>query len=190
MGTTVSLPITVTNNPGFAAFSVNVTYDSSKLTLTGVTSGIAGSAFPNQFLLTTTPGNQRLLFANDGGATDFTQNGVIGYLNFTVAAGAPIGDTAVGIALGTGQVVNNANEEIIETTFIGGRVTISNVIPGDVNGDGIVNTLDLTRLARYLAGQNVEMDLTAADVTGDGTVNTLDLTRLARYLAGQNVTLG
>lgn len=62
-------------------------------------------------------------------------------------------------------------------------------IPGDINGDGIVNTKDTTRLMRYLAGWNVEVNEAALDVNGDGVVNTKDTTRLMRYLAGWDVEI-
>lgn len=40
---------------------------------------------------------------------------------------------------------------------------------GDVNGDGAVNSKDLTRLMKYVAGENVE--IYGGDINGDGTVN-------------------
>ena len=65
------------------------------------------------------------------------------------------------------------------------------VKPGNVTGDadGTVDGRDLLRLARFLAGQDVEIDPQAADVNGDGAVDGRDLLRLARYLAGQDVEL-
>ena len=61
--------------------------------------------------------------------------------------------------------------------------------PGDINGDSAVNNKDLTRLMKYLAGEDVQVDEDALDVNGDGTVNNKDLTRLMKYLAGDNVTI-
>lgn len=61
-------------------------------------------------------------------------------------------------------------------------------LPGDLNGDGKVNILDLIRLKKYLAGAKVEL-VGSADVTGDGKVNILDLIRLKKYLAGAKVEL-
>lgn len=64
----------------------------------------------------------------------------------------------------------------------------SNVSPGDINGDGDVNILDLIRLKKYIAGADVEL-VGSADTNGDGDVNILDLVRLKKYLAGADVEL-
>ena len=73
---------------------------------------------------------------------------------------------------------------------VNGKVTVRDVEPGDVNGDGTVNGKDLTRLGKHFAGWDVEIDEDAADVTGDGTVNGKDLTRLGKFFAGWDVELG
>ncbi len=62
-------------------------------------------------------------------------------------------------------------------------------IPGDVNGDGKVNGMDVLRLARFLAGHDVTINESAADVNASGAVDGRDLLRLSRYLAGQDVEL-
>lgn len=54
--------------------------------------------------------------------------------------------------------------------------------PYDVNGDGHINSKDLTRLMKFIAGEKVEVVF--ADINGDGTVNSKDLTRLMKYMAG------
>ena len=65
----------------------------------------------------------------------------------------------------------------------------SGYLPGDINGDVAVNNKDLTRLMKYLAGENVDVVEKALDVNGDGIVNNKDLTRLMKYLAGENVEI-
>ena len=62
-------------------------------------------------------------------------------------------------------------------------------IPGDINGDGVVNNKDLTRLMKYLAGEDVTVVQAALDVNGDKAVNNKDLTRLMKYLAGEIVNV-
>ena len=49
-------------------------------------------------------------------------------------------------------------------------------IPGDINGDGIVDVLDLTALMSAWGTSG-----SPADLTGDGTVDGFDLTALFSY---------
>jgi len=60
--------------------------------------------------------------------------------------------------------------------------------PGDVNGDGKIDVLDLVTLANGLAG-NVKFDQAAADIFADGQINIQDLSALGQYLAGNVKTL-
>lgn len=53
----------------------------------------------------------------------------------------------------------------------------------DVNGDGKLNSKDLTRLMKFIAGEKVEI-AGNADINGDSKVNSKDLTRLMKYIAG------
>ena len=67
--------------------------------------------------------------------------------------------------------------------------TAEETIPGDANGDGEVNTMDLIRLMKYISGAEVDMAEGAGDVNGDGKVNTMDLIRLMKYINGEDVEL-
>ncbi len=111
--------------------------------------------------------------------------------------GLPAGVTAEGLAdyltaengslsadhrIGTGTVVQLLNvygEAAAEYTV---------VIFGDLNGDGMVNSTDVTALRSFAAGLlEIEPDgavYSAADVNGDGLVNSTDLTVLRRQAAG------
>ena len=53
---------------------------------------------------------------------------------------------------------------------------------GDVNRDGVVNILDLIRVARQL-GKSVPPD-SPVDINGDGVVNIFDLTLVAQGIGG------
>lgn len=50
-------------------------------------------------------------------------------------------------------------------------------IPGDVNGDGVVNVQDLVLIASYFG----ETGVNTADVNGDGVVSVQDLVWVASY---------
>ena len=104
-----------------------------------------------------------------------------GVLTFALSGGAD-GDTATFTV--TVQSRNYADAACTVT------VRLASVVPGDVNGDGVVTKLDLLRLQKHLAGWNVEIDAAAADVNGDGDVTKADLLRLQKYLAGWDVKLG
>ena len=62
-------------------------------------------------------------------------------------------------------------------------------IPGDANGDGKVNTMDLIRLMKSINGEEVDMAEGAGDMNGDGKINTMDLIRLMKYINGEDVEL-
>ena len=82
-------------------------------------------------------------------------------------------------------------EEITTETVFSEDTTIFAhwYMPGDINGDGQVNNKDLTRLQRYLGGENVQVVTAAVDVNGDGKINNKDLTRLQRYISFKDVEI-
>ena len=61
---------------------------------------------------------------------------------------------------------------------------VQEITVGDINGDGKVNSKDLTRFLKYLAGNSVEVVEEALDVNGDGKINSKDLIRLLKFMAG------
>jgi len=81
-------------------------------------------------------------------------------------------------------------KQLTATFKVNGTTPTPATIYGDVNGDGEVNTADITLLRRYVAGWDITINLAAADVNGDGEVNTADITLLRRCVAGWDITLG
>ena len=62
-------------------------------------------------------------------------------------------------------------------------------LPGDVNGDGIVNNKDLGILRQFLNKWDVTINESNADVTGDGVVNNKDMGILRQFLNKWDVVL-
>lgn len=63
----------------------------------------------------------------------------------------------------------------------------TDLLPGDVDGNGTVAAADLTRLARHVGNIEVidnAVCLAAGDVDGDGSLGAADMTRLARLISG------
>ena len=58
---------------------------------------------------------------------------------------------------------------------------------GDVNGDGLVDIVDVTTLANHLLGKfNKVFIEKAADVNGDNSIDIVDVTRLASIILGKD----
>ena len=91
-------------------------------------------------------------------------------------------------------LINNNSAYIINTGDAGGgHVTItatfeaSAIRYGDVNGDGVINLLDVTRLLQFIRGIDISDDgyiAVNADANGDGVVNMLDVTAILRFVRG------
>jgi hypothetical protein len=69
----------------------------------------------------------------------------------------------------------------ITVTWAGGSIESSSN-PGDANGDGLINVLDMTKVARII----LQMDPPnpAADCNQDTSINVLDMTCIARKILG------
>lgn len=186
-GKTVRVEISVKNNPGMWGLDAVLNYDKSVMTLKDVENGTVfdDSAFTKGNLESD---NYRLSYENSDIA-DITDDGVLAVLIFEIKDTAEKGNYPVTLRYNPGDIVNS-DEKMVDFFIVNGNVEVSDVIPGDVTGDGEVNKMDALRLKKYLAGLDVEIDLLAADVTGDGEVNKMDALRLKKYLAGLDVKLG
>jgi len=56
------------------------------------------------------------------------------------------------------------------------------VTPGDGNGDGVVNAVDITKVERIITGLDTETS--GADANQDGNINALDITKIERIIVG------
>jgi hypothetical protein len=75
-----------------------------------------------------------------------------------------------------------ASNTTAEANYASDSFTVQTVAPGDANGDGTVDVLDITRVERAITGLDVET--TGADANGDGVVNVLDITQIERIIVG------
>ncbi len=66
--------------------------------------------------------------------------------------------------------------------FSGVTTQVETALPGDANGDGSVNALDITKVERIIAGLDAQTP--GADANQDGNINALDITKVERIIAG------
>lgn len=176
-GGTVSVTISLANNPGIAALAFRVSYPKGAMTLE---SAVAGGLFGSATLNTSTG-----MFLFDD-AADVTENGTLLTLTFKVSDMAALGEYRISVEIIS---CNNAAEERVVICGGQANIEVRDILPGDANGDGVVDTLDITRLRRYLAEESVDLS-SGADMNGDGVVDIEDLARLRRYLVESGTGLG
>lgn len=180
-GTDINVGVDLVNNPGLAGAKITVSYD-SKLTLTGASNGETFEALdyinPGVFQ---SPCN----FNWDSESAVVTKDGTLLNLTFHVSDDAvPNEQLDINIAYRYGDIYNG-DLDSLNFQIVNGCITVIDYIPGDVNGDKLVNGKDVTLLRRYNAGgYNVTINEAAADVNDDGVINGKDVTLIRRYIAG------
>jgi hypothetical protein len=80
------------------------------------------------------------------------------------------------------RATDSAGNTTAEGDYASDSFTIQPVAPGDANGDGTINVLDITRVERVITALDAETP--GSDANGDGVINVLDITRIERIIAG------
>ena len=176
-GKEVLIPISISQNPGFAGINVKIDYDKTRLQLIGSddTAGLDWTV--------NTGNNAGVVMAS---TRNYTKDGEILLLKFKVLEDAPDGFAKVSLF---NVDVLTIDEKPISVTVSSGGVEVITCLPGDVTGDGVLDTRDALRLKKHLAGLDAPIVWQNADVTGDNDVTLADLLRLMKYLAGMQVEL-
>lgn len=185
LGNQVKVAVSLKNNPGIVSMALKLSYDENVLRLVNVEDcGALGTQVHSPTLGTP----YYLNWVNDTATTNFTANGDIVILTFEVLENAALGKTAVTVSY-TPDNYEIYDKDGTEVNFAveSGYVDISDILIGDVNGDGVVNGKDRLLLTRWLANWPEAIaegiNETAADVNCDGKVNGLDRLILTRHLA-------
>lgn len=185
-GKQISVPILLENNPGIAGMKLKVDYDNTVLQLVSVEdSGNLGEKMHSNSI-SSVP--YVLCWANDTITENITYNGEIVVLIFDVLEDAKLGSTDINVSYDYDNAdILDVDYNPVKFEIVNGEYVISDVLIGDVNGDGRVNSIDRMMLARYIAeweGYSEDtINMTAADVNEDDRVNSIDRMILARYIA-------
>jgi len=176
-GSSFTANVNINEVVDFDACNYDVSFDASVLQLDNVTSGLIGSTtIPVDIYNEISSGTYRVI-QNVPGLAGVSGSGYLAVLHFHVIGSQ--GDSSP-ISLANGMLSNNLAEQIT-ATWTGDSVNVT-LVPGDANGDGNVNSLDITKVERVITGLDAETP--GADANGDGKVNALDITKIERIIAG------
>lgn len=201
---TVELAVSITGNPGIASMGIILSFDSS-LTLTEAQNGEAFS----DLTLTLPPQLKKDGAVTEScrfawlGSDNVTNDGVILKLKFRVSADAQVNtDCIVSVVC---ESAFNEQREPVQLSAAVGSVKVINYIPGDVDGNGVINMLDVLTLCQYYVdgcrynpnGYAIDINPLSGDVDGNGIINMLDVLMICQYYVdgcttnpnGYNVTL-
>lgn len=88
-----------------------------------------------------------------------------------------------GCGLSLGQITEEHKFKDNQCTDCGYKKEV--IMYGDVNGDGVVDIYDVTKLNAYLKNNSVKINEKAADVNADGKITEEDATILYAYTRGE-----
>lgn len=183
----VTMTLTIENNPGISGAEIIVSFD-ERLTLV---SAEAGEAFSTLTYVAPSYYRNPTIFMWDSEKIndEDIKDGIILELTFHTPKEME-GEFPVTITYESGNIFDK-DLNPMELTTINGCITAISYLPGDADGNGRLNTLDITAIRRYISdgrktdpnGYNVVINENAADVDGNGRINTLDITMIRRYIS-------
>jgi hypothetical protein len=95
----------------------------------------------------------------------------------------PKGTTAVNV---TYKRIDDTSAQIIVISDSMAILDEDTTVYGDINGDGVVNILDVIELKSYIFGGKTNIVTKVADISADGEVDLIDLVLLKKKILGMN----
>ena len=193
-GNTVQVRLMLDENPGFANLSLVIGYDADVMTLMKVENKVSGTEYTGSQTLTADP---YMLTWNS--VRDCTASGTLAILTFQIKNTAAYGVYPISVSFYQGRdqdytdgvdVNYDQTGQPLPLLYVGNSAEIRSYIPGDINGDGRVDSRDVLNLLRHLSGwDGITVVKEALDVNGDGKSNFRDVTALLQYIAGWDIVL-
>ena len=175
------------NNPGITGASFNIVYD-ERLTFVGYENGnvlnastISINAFSGKNIIGVTLGRAEV---------DYSSGNLL-KLIFEVPENSQLShvyniDLTYSMS---GDKFSDAQSKPIDIITIGGKITVVDHLPGDVNDDGVIDAVDVVlSISKYL-GENPTMNLLAADVVKDGIIDSQDVVGIQNLFLKSNLNL-
>lgn len=180
-GETVTVAISLPENPGIKKYAFVLDYDTSALTYLGCTTTLAKSP-----RVLTPAGYGRSFQCTNTAA--FTSTEPFLFVTFEVSADAVGRDLTVTPVLRESDSLNivgsDGTYKPVNTTCVAGTIHVAGgtvTVTGDVNGDGTVSIRDVSELLAILASGENQTPI--CDLNGDGTVSIRDVSELLALIA-------
>lgn len=178
-GASVETAVHIVKNPGVAAFTVEVSYDSSLLTPLSITAGecLAGGTLTSN-LDTLSPGDT--FHVTWYSAQDVSSNGLAFTIEWQTSGS---GTSPISLVYDAGDICNSDQQEVRFSMQAGSVIVLDRAV-GDIYYDNEVNMKDIVYFARWFNEQESLDDnqRLSADVFFDGELNVKDLSALAELL--------
>jgi hypothetical protein len=176
-GATVTVPVRITGNPGFAACGFTLEYNAAALTLKKITAGelITGNG-------SFAADGNKVLFYNE--SANVMGDDVLFYATFEISESAGTGDYTITLNKASDRDFSNHTETNVSVTLSKGKVTVTDYARGDVDGDGYITSNDLQLAVQAFFGKSLSDDAIAAiDADGDG-IDATDILHIAKLTVG------
>ena len=188
-GETVTVAVKIADNPGFTNFAIALDYDREHLTLksietkNGATSYLCGS---NVSINKTWDENEKEYgYVVSASADPVKENGILFAATFEIAADF-VGEaqvTPVVKYIRNNEAVFSIFEEIHATAMAG---TVTSVLVGDVNGDGIIEYNDVVMAYKAFLGKAVltPEQMAVVDTNQNGIVEEMEYQAIYQIYIG------
>lgn len=189
-GKTITVPVWIEGNQGFTNFAIALEYDAEKLELLSINTGEGDTAYLCGTLVSTNTAWKNAEGKTCGYITAASAEAVAGDgILFTATFQVSEEFTSTTVITPKVQYIRNNEaffavfEEITASVTEG---TVSAIVPGDVNGDGLVEYDDVMLAYQVSLGEAelTDQQMVLADINGDKVINSSDVEDIYRIYTG------
>ena len=175
--------VSLRDNPGVAACNVIVRFDPDVLLYNGIEHA---PEHPDGMLHDKAYTNEvEVLWS---AARDFTEDGGLFVLRFTVKDSAPVGEHLMVIRYNAGNTLNEQEQAVSFLCENGSLQVAAGLLLGDIDCNGVINTVDASMALRFYVDAEGnpldEVQQLAADVDKNGAINTVDASMILQHYVG------
>lgn len=187
---TVSVPVEITSNPGIVSVKFTVTLDNADVLYNGndrTDAAVLKETSANNF----TPSVDNVdctkpvvVYVVDPVVANDTATGKLVTLSYKIPES--IEASEINLEVSGIEALDTGSNKLTNNSSVNGKIKLgSTVLYGDVNGDGVVNSLDLDNFVKYMGkvkGYETFANGAAADLNSDGVINSLDLDVFVKHI--------